>query len=216
MRKPIRRSRGYLASAATLAVVAILTARPGGSNHDSGPSTSVVVATKPIERGAVVEASQVALRPIPKALAPPGSIDDVNAAAGRVALAALAPGEVVTETRLARVRAGPVASLVPRGLRAFAVPMSLPPGAVRLGDHVDVVAAYATDPPRTELVLPEVEVLAVLAPGQIDGGLSLDAIGAGAEVTASLVLLVTPEQEQRLAFAVAFGSLQETIVSSDR
>src|SRR5262245_37902302 len=59
MRKPIRRSRGYLAGAATLAVVAILTARPGGSNHDPGPSTPVVVATEAIERGAIVEASQV-------------------------------------------------------------------------------------------------------------------------------------------------------------
>jgi pilus assembly protein CpaB len=216
MRKPVRRSRGYLAGAATLAVVAVLTSRTGAATSGSGPTSTVVVAAEPIDRGAVIEASQVALRPIPSTLAPPGAILDVNAAVGRVALAALAPGEVVTETRLARVRAGPVASLVPRGLRAFAVPMSLPPGAVRPGDHVDVVAAYASDPPRTELVLPEVEVLAVLAPGQSETGLSLDAVGAGVEVTASLLLLVTPEQEQRLAFAVAFGNLQETIVSADR
>ena len=32
----------------------------------------------------------------------------------------------MTQTRLARVRAGPVASLVPEGLRAFAVPSTLP------------------------------------------------------------------------------------------
>jgi Flp pilus assembly protein CpaB len=170
---------------------------------------SVVVAAKPIERGAVLLASQLSMARLPRAYVPPGSIGQVSKAAGRVVLAALDPGEVVTQTRLARVRAGPVASLIPRGLRAFAVPTSLPRDAVVPGDHVDVLATYASPTPRSEVVVDAVEVLFVLAPsgsGQGSTGLGLD-VTAGAEASSTLILLVSPAQEERLAFASAFGDL---------
>lgn len=155
---------------------------------------------------------------MPAAYAPPGALQDIDRAAGRVALAALAPGEVVTETRLARVREGPVASLVPRGFRAFAVPTSLPPNALIAGDHVDVLATYASDVPRTELVAGSVEVLAVLGGGagpSGSGGLDLDAAAAGALDATTLILIVSPEQQQRLANARAFASLEVTIAPSE-
>jgi Flp pilus assembly protein CpaB len=180
----------------------------------AGPRLAVVVAADPIPRGAVLAKSQLGVARLPVAYAPPGAVTDIEKASGRVVLAALAPGEVVTETRLARVRAGPVASLVPRGLRAFAVPTSLPRGAVVAGDHIDVLATYASAQPHSEVVLEGAEVLLVLAPSgshASEGRLGPDAQVAGAGAATTLILLVSPGQEERLAFARGFASLEVAI-----
>lgn len=213
-----RSPRFYVSAAAVMAVVAAAlihgylgAARAAGAS--GGPQVTVVVAGEPIQRGTTLVGSQLHLVRLPQAFAPPGSLGDIESAAGRVVLAALAPGEVVTQTRLARVRAGPVASLVPRGLRAFAVPTSLPPGAVAAGDRVDVVATYASGQPHSEVVVEAVEVLFVLGTSRSGHGgtLALDAGASGAESATTLVLLVAPDQEERLAFARAFASLEVAI-----
>jgi Flp pilus assembly protein CpaB len=217
-RRP-RSPRLYIGAAAVMAGMAAFllhgylgAARATGTT--GGPQSTVVMAAEPIPRGAVLLESQLLLVSMPQAYTPPGSIDQIAKAAGRVLLAALAPHEVVTETRLSRVRAGPVASLVPRGLRAFAVPTSLPPGAVVPGDLVDVVATYASGQPHSEVVVEAVEVLFALGPsgeGKAGGGLGLDAGAAGAEAATTLILLVSPDQEERLAFARAFANLEVAI-----
>jgi len=182
-----------------------------------GRTVDVVVAATAIERGEAIRADELRVASIPRAYAPPGAVPTIRQAAGRVALTDLSAGEVVTQTRLARVRAGPVASLVPQGLRAFAVPTSLPVGVVRAGDHVDVLATFGGGQPHTEAVVDGVEVLFVLgagAPGAqpADDPLGLDAGGAGASGGVTLVVLVGPDQEDRLAYARAFGNLDVAIV----
>jgi Flp pilus assembly protein CpaB len=78
------------------------------------------------------------------------------------------------------------------------------------GDRVDVVATYASGQPHSEVVVEAVEVLFVLGPSE-GGGLGLDAGAAGAEAAATLILLVSPDQEERLAFARAFANLEVAI-----
>ena len=164
---------------------------------------------------------------MPRAYAPPGAFGSIDQAAGRVALADLSKGEAVTRTRLARVRAGPVASLIPEGLRAFAVPTSLPPGAVVPGDLVDVLATFSSGQPHTESVVLGVEVLFVVggaagpAPtgggqsaGVPSGGSAFDAGAAGISDAPTLILLVSPDQEERLAFARAFADLAVAVEPS--
>jgi pilus assembly protein CpaB len=180
-----------------------------------GPPVAIVVAASSIARGAAIRADQLRVTRVPHAYAQPGAIDHVSQAAGRIALAALAPGEVVTETRLARVRAGPVASLTPEGLRAFAVPTSLPRDAVAPGDHIDVLATYGGGQPHTETAGADVEVLLVLAPtAGGSGGLSVPGAGAAATSQSTLILLVSPDQEERLAYAAAFASLSIAVAPS--
>jgi Flp pilus assembly protein CpaB len=200
--------RGYVTRAASVAAAA-------------APEVAVVVASDGIERGTAIAPSDVRLARMPIVYAPPGALTQVSKAAGRVALAGLARGEVVTQTRLARVRAGPVASLVPQGLRAFAVPTSLPPGLVAPGDRVDVLATFNTGQVHTEVVVSGVEILLALGStraGQGDsdggggsGGLGLDADGAGLTGSTLLILLVSPGQQERLAFARAFANLEVTM-----
>jgi pilus assembly protein CpaB len=177
----------------------------------------VVVAARNVPRGAALGMHDLRIVGMPPVYAPPGSFRTIAQAAGRVTLADLADGEAVTRTRLARVRAGPVASLIPAGLRAFAVPSSLPAGTVQAGDLVDVLATYTSDQPRTETVVTGVQVLFVLgasaggaiAPSGGAGGApdALDTQAAGIAQPGTLILLVSPDQESRLAFARAFADL---------
>lgn len=217
-----RSSRVYLAVSVVLAAAAGLlvrdyVARAGAAELVAGPSVAVVVAAGDVGRGSILTFSQLRIVRIPAAFAPPRALSRVEQAAGRAALTDLASGEAVTQTRLARVRAGPVASLVPQGLRAFAVPTSLPPGALQPGDRVDVLATFGTagaGQPRTETVVEGVEVLLVLGQGAPAGGgspLSLDVAGAGAGGSVTLMVLVAPDQETRLAYARAFADLAVAI-----
>lgn len=235
MERAVQRYRGippsrlYLGASLVLAVTAALLVRSYATGlaeeaRSSLPWDSVVVAKEPIARGQPIRAEQVAVARWPRIVLPPGSFRDTSQVSGRVALAGLAPGEAVTETRLARVRAGPVASLIPQGLRAFAVPTSWPPGAIAAGDRVDVMATYGQgqDQARTELVVGEVEVLLVLGSGSSEGG-GLPGVGAGLDPSvggdsrkaATLLLLVSPEEQERLAFAGSFGNMSVTIAPTD-
>jgi Flp pilus assembly protein CpaB len=184
----------------------------------TGIRAQVVVAAADISRGTAIAPDQLTVVRMPKLYAPPRSLSQVSQAAGRVALGDLLKGEAVTDNRLARVRAGPVASLVPEGLRAFAVPTSLPPGTVRDGDHVDVLATFSSGQPHTEMVVTGVEVLLVVKGGGdalIGGGdNALDATGSSSSPSNTLILLVSPDQEESLAFARAFANLEVAIAPS--
>jgi Flp pilus assembly protein CpaB len=236
-----RPSRWYLACGLLLAFVCILLthsylaamARAAGGE---GPAAQVLVAARDVPRGAGLRPDDLRLMSIPRTYAPPGALRSVRQAAGRVVLADLARGEAVTRTRLARVRAGPVASLIPEGLRAFAVPSSLPAGSVVPGDLVDILATFSSGQPHTETVVSGVQVLFVLGPaglpgtgssggaangagpplpGGIGAGPAEDAGLAGGSVPGTLILLVAPEQEQRLAFARAFADLSVAVQPAD-
>jgi Flp pilus assembly protein CpaB len=213
-----RASRLYAAASLAAAALAGASAnayldRAAVASGLNGPTVPVVVARSAIARGATVRADRLGVSRMPRAFAPPGALARVSQAAGRVALAALASGEVVTETRLGRVREGPVASLTPEGLRAFAVPTSLPLGAVVPGDHVDVLATYTSGQPHTEAAASDVEVLAVLGPPASASGDSAGLSGVASEgAKATLVLVVSPDQEEQLASATAFATLSIAIV----
>ncbi|MDP8955802.1 MAG: Flp pilus assembly protein CpaB [Actinomycetota bacterium] len=210
----------YLAASVILAVVAGVMAhsylrRLAASAGSSGPRIPVLVVAQDVPRGTPIAAAHVSVAEMPKAYVPPRPLSNVSQAAGRVALGDLLKGDVVTDHRLARVRAGPVASLVPEGLRAFAVPTSLPQGTVRAGDHVDVLATFASGQPHTEVVVSGVEVLFVVRGGEFGGAPDeqsrFDAVAAGNSASTTLIILVAPEQEERLAFARAFANLEVAI-----
>lgn len=175
-----------------------------------GTPTAVVVAAQPIERGTVLAESLLRVAEMPSAFAPPGALRSLEQAVGQTAASDLAEGEAVTRTRLGAAEAGPIASLVPSGLRAFPVEAGVPPGSVRPGDRVDVFATFGGPNPHTETVATGLEVLLVLG-GDEAGGTSLTASGSGP----SLVLLVSPDEAERLAFATAFADLAVAIAPAE-
>jgi pilus assembly protein CpaB len=226
-----RSSRLYLTAGVALAMLGVLMlhaylGRVANAAGSDGPTVPVVVAAADLVRGASVRPEELLVRTMPSAYAPPGAYRTIAQAAGRVALGDLSKGEAVTRTRLARVRAGPVASLIPEGLRAFAVPSALPGGTVVPGDLVDVLATYSSGQPHTETVVTGVQVLFVLGAGGpmsggagsdgpaggLNGGDALDAQAAGVTAPGTLILLVSPDQEGRLAFARAFADLSVAVL----
>lgn len=173
----------------------------------SGPPVPVVVATRTLVRGQPVPNGGVEVRRIPAAFAPPGAMRTIDSVVGKVAVTDVVAGEAVSRARLAPAGAGPVAALVPPGLRAAFVPADVPDGAVHSGDHVDVFATYGGRA-HTELAADGVEVLGTAGPSaaSADGSLgSVDANQGGGGIV--LVVLVDPATAERLAFARTFATL---------
>jgi pilus assembly protein CpaB len=169
-----------------------------------GTMQPVVVAAVPMERGTVLTEPMLRLAEMPSSFAPPGALRSVSLAVGKTLGSDVAEGEAVTRTRLGAAEAGPVASLVPSGLRAFPVDAAVPQDAVRAGDRVDVYATFGGPHPHTETVATGLEVLVILDQEGSDGATSLT---SGASSGPSLVLLVSAEQAERLAYATAFADL---------
>jgi pilus assembly protein CpaB len=174
-----------------------------------GPPRPVVVAARPVARGAAIGADDVRLAEVPAAVAPPGALDGVAEAIGRVALTDLAPGEAIASNRLSGGAGGALAALVPPGLRAVTVPLPVVPDGLAAGDRVDVIATYGEGRAYAETVGPALEVLRV--GGQDAGG----AFGGGTGGGGSLVLLVDPATATRLARASAFAVLSIAVVGAE-
>jgi pilus assembly protein CpaB len=190
-----------LAAVATLLLRGHLT-RLEARAAAGGPGVAVVMAAVDIERGDVLSGGAVEVGRVPARYVPPGAVRSVEGALGRVAIADLRSGEVVTETRLA-TGGGPLAAMVPAGLRAVAVTVGVPPGPLLTQDRVDVLATYAGGQPHAETVISSAEVLTVRGAD--------DAIGEASTV----VLLVSPDDAERLAFARSFAELSLAVVSAE-
>jgi Flp pilus assembly protein CpaB len=172
-----------------------------------GEPVPVVVSTIDVVRGATLAPSQLEVRKVPSAFAPPGAFARIDDASGRAALADLAAGEAVTRTRVSAASAGPVAALVPPGLVAVSIDSGITRGTLRRGDRVAVLATYGGGHPHTETVASDLEVLMVLD-AATGSGLSPSSAEAA---STQLVLLVSPDVAEALAYATAFGTLAVAI-----
>jgi Flp pilus assembly protein CpaB len=197
---------GVVFAVAAFSLVRGYSARVQSLQAEVGDPTPVAVAAQAIARGEVLGAVMFRIRLFPAAFAPPGAVRDPGSVAGRVLLAPLAAGQPLTVEALAPQDAGPVAGLVPSGLRAVPLVTSLVAAAIRPGDRVDVLATFPGPHAHTETVASGLEVLRVLQPGDSSTG---SAFGTGAASVAGtvLMLLVTADQTEQLAYARAFADV---------
>ena len=199
-RRPPRASIVLLVLAVILGVAATLLlrgylARLAARAAAGGPGRPVVVAVSDLGKGTLLTPDLLAMGELPAPYVPPGAVSSPDEVAGRFLGADILAGEVLTRARLAP-DGGPVASLVPSGLRAVPITAGVPAGTVAPGDRVDVLATFGTGRPHTETVVEAAEVLMVRTA-------SGDALGEAA----TLVLLVAPDTAARLAYARAFADL---------
>jgi pilus assembly protein CpaB len=131
-----------VAGASTLALRGYL-ARLEARAAAGGPGTPVVVAAVDLRRGTRLTPELVDVEEIPSEYAPPGALESPGQALGRPLAADVLAGEAITSSRLAPP-GGPVAALVPEGLRAVPVTVGAPPGVLAPGDLVDVLATFVT------------------------------------------------------------------------
>jgi len=177
---------------------------------DGGPPVALVAAVAGVARGEVLTEEMLEVVTLPSRFAPPGAIRDIARASGRIAIADIAAGEIITALRLAGSDSGPTASIVPPGMRAVQVPVSGTVG-VRPGDLVDVIATFGGTGAHTEVTGEAIEVLAVDRGG---GGSSFGA-AAPSSGGIGLVLLVSPAEAERLSFASAFATLSIAVRGPD-
>jgi Flp pilus assembly protein CpaB len=203
-----RRSKVLLALGAICGMTAFVMVR-GYAAHiaamDPGSPVSVVVAARDLAAGSRVVPEALTVDTIPSAYAPPEAYGDVRDAVGGTLRADIAAGEILTRSRVGD--SGPVAALVPAGLRGFALQTSLPPGSVAAGDRIDVLATYTQAQPYTEVAGEGLEILRVL-PAASAG------YAADAPRGPTLVLLVDPAGAERLSHALASAKLTVDVVGA--
>ena len=84
---------------------------------------------------------------VPAALVAPGTLTSTAAAAGRVALTDMEPGDIVRTSRLGPIGVRGGAAMVRSGQRVVGIAVTDATPAMRSGDLVDVLATY---PPAEE------------------------------------------------------------------
>ena len=176
--------------------------RTGAAN--AARQVRVLVAAGPVQVGQRLTAADLALLDWPEGKQPAGSLGRVEDGAGRAAIVALVPGELVLDQELASRDAGaglPVA--IPTGMRAMSVgvdDVTAVAGFVTPGTTVDVLAT-GTGPrgPVTRTILEHVRVLAV--------GQEVQTINAKPQSAPVVTLLVSPEDGEKLTLAAAQGKL---------
>ena len=212
-----RSAVAWFAGAAIAAAAAVLVLRAHvasieATRPDVGPPTAVVAAAADLTRGSIVNAESLQIVDVPSTLVPPGTLTTPDEATGRVLAADLAEGEILTQTRLSGAGSGPVAALVPAGLRAFVLPTGPPAGTVRSGDEIDVLATYGANAgrPYTETVASGLEVLDV-----IEDGSPIASTQGGAMTGPPIVVLADPLTVERLARAASLALLSIAIVGDE-
>ncbi len=199
------------AAGATLAMRSHL-ATLEANRPDLGPPTTIVVAAADLARGGRLAVDSLGVVEVPSTLVPPGAVTSPESVTGRVLATDMAEGEALTETRLAGAGLGPIAALVPPGLRAFVLPNGPPAGTVGSGDAIDVLATYGANAgrPYTETVATDLEVLQVVeAPASVATG------STGAPAGPPIVVLADPLTVERLARAASLALLSIAIAGED-
>jgi pilus assembly protein CpaB len=223
-RSDVLRRRWPLASKVLMALAVLLGAlafvvvrgyqdRVEASHPSVGLPVDIVTAATDLARGTVLSDEMLHTSTVPGGFVPPGAVRDAATVIGRVLTADIEAGEIVTRSRLAGTTVGPVAALVPDGLRAVVVPSGAPAGTIRVGDRVEVYATYGGGRPHTELVATDLEVARVLA-GGTSSGTEAGGTSTG-DPGVALVILVDGDAAARLAYARAFGQLQIAILGPE-
>ncbi|MDP9295245.1 MAG: Flp pilus assembly protein CpaB [Actinomycetota bacterium] len=212
-------SRSFLALALVLGGAAFLLVHGYAARVDAlapaiGPSVPVAIAARPLTRGTTVSADMLRLVEMPAAYAPPGALRRVEDGVGRTLVSDLAAREPITRTRLGSSRAGPLASLVPAGMRAMNVPVTAGLGTIHPGDRVDVLATFGGGQPHTETVGTGLEVIRTSTGGNGASSTSSSTDGTGGGGP-TLTVLVTPAEAEQLAYASAFAELSVAILGEE-
>jgi pilus assembly protein CpaB len=190
----------------------------GGSGRAGAVSLKqVVVSTKPLLAGSIVERGSIALRGVPDSLIPPGAFSRLEDVLERPVISDIQADEPVVSSRVAVKGSGSgLGPLIPPGMRAISVRVNDVVGVagfVLPGMRVDVLVTGK--PPNrgdteTQTVLQNITVLSA--------GQSIQNDTKSQPVVVPVVtLLVTPSGAEALTLANAEGKIQLVLRnSSDR
>lgn len=198
-------------------IVALVAAAAAGlliQNYLAGfaQTVPVVVASRDLGVPRRLEAGDVQVVPFPRDSIHPMAIHDPSAAAGRVLLSPAVAGEPLLSAHLAP-ESGEGSALqasLQDGERAFFLPIPLDRalgGALRPGDRVDVIftrGASRNEEAFARIMLTGVKVIDVRDPSGRSASAGAD---DGGPVPAGVVVAVSEDDAERLAFALEEGRL---------
>jgi len=199
-----------VASGASLLLYRLLINRPQTTRAAAPVTTQVVLATHDVEMGSVLKEDDVKLEDW-SGTVPPGAVLKIQDLVGRGVNTKIFAKEPLIESRLSPKGAGGgLASMIPPGMRAVAIPVNDVVGVagfVVAGMRVDVLIS-GTAPnsngalgPVTKTMLQNLEVLSA--------GQEFKKDAEGKPVAVPVVnLLVTPEQAEQLSLASKQTTIQ--------
>jgi len=173
-----------------------------------GPEKPLIVASRPLTVGAVIDKDSVKVAGVPEKLFPKGGFSRLEEVLDRGVISNIEPDEPVVETRLAAKGSGVgLASMIPPGMRAISVRVNDVVGVagfVLPGMRVDVLVTGrppGRDDVFTATVLQNITVISAGQTTQVDA--------KSQPINAQVVtLLVNPVQAEALTLANTEGKIQ--------
>ena len=174
----------------------------------SGPEKPLIVASRPLPMGAVVDKDSVKTIRIPERLFPKGGFSRAEEVLDRGVISAMEPDEPLLDARLAARGSGVgLAGMIPPGMRAISVRVNDVVGVagfVLPGMRVDVLVT-GRPPGRDDTVTATVlQNITVISAGQT---VQVDAKSQPIN-TPVVTLLVNPAQAEALTLALTEGKIQ--------
>jgi pilus assembly protein CpaB len=218
------RRKALLAVAAVIAalgtLLVFLYVRGADSRADERYSAvQVLRIVKPIAVGETVEAAQAAgkieLGSVPQKDLLPGALTGTEPIAGKVALAAIYPGEQLISTKFGDAGTGS-ALTIPKGKVAISINLSDPARVAGFVNPGDKVAIFLTAPGSTRLLLPNIQILGAGTTTMVAAA-SADPAAAPADQLPKtlLTLAVTQSEAERILLATNSGELAFALMTPD-
>lgn len=186
----------------------------GSRRPSRGPEKTLVVASKPLPLGAVIDAESIKITRVPEDLFPKGGFPKAGDVIGRPVVSPMDADEPVLEARTAARGTGlGLAPMIPSGMRAIALRVNDVVGVagfVLPGMRVDVLIT-GRPPGREDTITSTVlQNVPVLSAGQ-----TIQADARSQSISVPVVtLLVTPGQAEALALANNEGHIQLVLRNS--
>lgn len=212
-----------LAAVAALLVYYYLSEKEAAVKADVTP-LKVLVAKKPIGRGAALTSDRILVDEIPGAYIMPGAIASPSregllaqwkAYQGQFAVVPIAKGEQILPNKLSKILPG-FAGVVPEGLRIIALgfdPAAAVGGHVKPGNRVDLIGTFehqfrSEKRVTTVLLAQNILVTSVGEQTTADAPKTGESAGGAAGGGLTISLAVRPEDALRLSLAEQEGSLK--------
>jgi pilus assembly protein CpaB len=219
------RRKALLAVAAVIAalgtLLVFLYVRGADSRADERYSAvQVLRIVKPIAVGETVEAAQAAgkieLGTVPQKDLLPGALTGTEPIAGKVAVAAIYPGEQLISSKFGDAGTGS-ALTIPKGKIAISVNLSDPARVAGFVNPGDKVAIFLTAAGYTRLLLPNIQIIGA---GTTTMVATTTTDPAGAQSTDQLpktllTLAVSQAEAERILFASTSGELALGLMTPD-
>jgi len=177
------------------------------SGNGSGDSQPVVLASRDLPLGTVLEEADLMVVDWPGATLPAGFASSSEELLGRSLIANVLTNEVILATKLADAGLYGLIPLIPPGMRALSVKVDEVVGVagfVTPQTFVDVILIMTPPGSREAVSKVILQNIQALAAGQ-----EIQETADGSPITVTVVtVLVTPEEAERLALAAKEGRIQ--------